>query len=1602
MIPRAEAHRRAKFMKQSFKEFTPIKKNIYIDRKKYTYSDDDAYQCTCEQGGVDKNSVESLMNQVLDQKKEDEFFGCGTNCLNKLVSAECVENLCHSGISCRNRRFQQQLYSEVFPLLTENRGWGLCAGEFLPKGTFVMQYIGEIYSIDSNYGLSKLKEYKNKTCTYLMEISKKEVIDPTSKGNLARFINHSCEPNCETQKWHVLGEICVGIFTLRDIQEGEELTFNYGFNILKTTFQKCLCGTNTCKGYLGIVSHNELPSGLDHIISCNICKNSCRNSEKIVVCENCKKVFHKTCVKNIRDDPGGRSESKVNNCIYICHHCAKKKKDNTLSSINSNMNTCFSHSFSKINLSDESQKNKEKKSSQQLLKEYRSRKKTTFNESPTLNNSNNSSHNDECLLIQNAQEENIISKNQEDFLNSVNENTITNNFSVGQSTPGHSEYQANSKKEEEYEIVTETVEVEESVLKRIKRDLKSLCNIGARLFWDYRQQAAYNQFIQIIITGTSSQIFKVKNQIYKLKSEKDISSDDFSIIMSVPQMFVRKIIGHQNRNLISYQMKYKVDIEYSLNFMSDEIFPICEYCYITLKGRENHVKTVEYEIKRTIENLKIITIYLMPNDYISVKSNICFLKTMIDPADMRLRKREYKNDREIKNAFYYVPCTNKDLVIIGFENEIKKAQKVINEFLLRQNTMEPSYSLCFLCPVFFLNQINTFQDENQKLFEKKNVILKIYDPSHSRKHLNVYLEGKWKDIISVKTELMKFLTENDKNSKKKNGLVDFVQYAYNQEHKLTSKNLKKLFLKENQTINNWDIMSNEILQVWEGASDGKENNVSNFLSSLRYDEDKNFSKDNKNFDAIYTSQRNSSQIDNQVSPTLNLNTNNLVKNFLDTKYDDSTLNYLLYLPPGAYSTVFNLTKLDLAKDLTYYVEEALNSYKKRRTKDGSVEVNSEVSEIPNNFSENNYNFNGHMDNSNTNINCHSNPSYHHLLNQISKEELNDKNLDFFYFSTKKAEKDDSNTSIIENLTDNDEENGNPDLRDTSQIIKNLEPQEKNKYHIEAGIQHLNNLNSSKFKENNLPNNFTNNFTSNLYSCALNQINDVKNDGKQPSLSVAAFPGSNYNAYSNIQNLPQSSRTSGHMINSPTVFPDIFNLQNFSNSIIQSHLNVMQQNSNNNLHQNLKYPKENEISSSSDKSSKSSDKNSKQKSKNLINFPGEVSSKHNYEILVSPEDLEKLLSNHASSQQPNMNSESMNISYTFSNINQMNININISSFHKDREQGEKKERFLQRKVKSDRSISPSLFRKDSNFKKIYERRDREKKFKDDIGEDYTNNYLINKLKETNNFNYNNNEKNKYFSNNSYYYDNRGNSDRRIRRRSRSANSNYKKDSGKEKKISSDTENNDTIRKSKIKNHKDEKDYHNSKNFYDNFSNNNKIPSNFDDCEAQYNNLKKNKSEEGSVSSSLNSSSNHDGDSDENFNRNREYYSKSNNFNSFSYKKNFTSSNNNSTYAYNNFNNYSQNNYPSRNYQTKSRNNVCNNNFRKYDRYYKRSYYDARKSQFSSDGDTRTFIQSCTENYIKEFIQLKKLENNEEGPRENKNDISSYDIIVLNSSIKKPTQ
>ena len=58
-----------------------------------------------------------------------------------------------------------------------------------------MQYVGEVFDIESEFGEERMEKYNKSNVSYLMKATATEVIDATEYGNLARFINHSCEPN---------------------------------------------------------------------------------------------------------------------------------------------------------------------------------------------------------------------------------------------------------------------------------------------------------------------------------------------------------------------------------------------------------------------------------------------------------------------------------------------------------------------------------------------------------------------------------------------------------------------------------------------------------------------------------------------------------------------------------------------------------------------------------------------------------------------------------------------------------------------------------------------------------------------------------------------------------------------------------------------------------------------------------------------------------------------------------------------------------------------------------------------------------------------------------------------------------------------------------------------------------------------------------------------------------------------------------------------------------------------------------------------------------------------------------------------------------------
>ncbi|KAJ4826545.1 Histone-lysine N-methyltransferase ashh3 [Turnera subulata] len=134
---------------------------------------------------------------------------------------------------------------------TERCGSGIVADEDIKRGEFVIEYVGEV--IDDKTCEERLwnMKHRGETNFYLCEINRDMVIDATYKGNKSRYINHSCSPNTEMQKWIIDGETRIGIFATRDIRKGEHLTYDYQF-VQFGADQDCHCGAIECRQKLGV------------------------------------------------------------------------------------------------------------------------------------------------------------------------------------------------------------------------------------------------------------------------------------------------------------------------------------------------------------------------------------------------------------------------------------------------------------------------------------------------------------------------------------------------------------------------------------------------------------------------------------------------------------------------------------------------------------------------------------------------------------------------------------------------------------------------------------------------------------------------------------------------------------------------------------------------------------------------------------------------------------------------------------------------------------------------------------------------------------------------------------------------------------------------------------------------------------------------------------------------------------------------------------------------------------------------------------------------------------------------------------------------------
>jgi hypothetical protein len=182
---------------------------------------------------------------------------CDENCVNRLLKIECCEkpkglggDICAVGGNCGNRQFKNKEYTKIQVFQEAGMGWGCRALQEVCKGTLIIEYIGEVI----NTAEMQKRNTDQRTNSpwdhefYIMELDNGIFVDGKRKGNMSRFINHACDPNCQLVRWEVRGTTRIGIFAMRDIKKGESLSYDYQFDTNDRSYFHCCCGSPKCRG----------------------------------------------------------------------------------------------------------------------------------------------------------------------------------------------------------------------------------------------------------------------------------------------------------------------------------------------------------------------------------------------------------------------------------------------------------------------------------------------------------------------------------------------------------------------------------------------------------------------------------------------------------------------------------------------------------------------------------------------------------------------------------------------------------------------------------------------------------------------------------------------------------------------------------------------------------------------------------------------------------------------------------------------------------------------------------------------------------------------------------------------------------------------------------------------------------------------------------------------------------------------------------------------------------------------------------------------------------------------------------------------------------
>lgn len=180
---------------------------------------------------------------------------CDENCFNRLTLIECCGDGANSncnvgGEDCGNRAMGKRQFVKCKPKREAGKGWGLISLADRPKGSLVLEYVGEVVNEKEKEHrlISWNSDHPNDPNFYVMGLGGGWYVDAREFANMSRFINHCCDPNCQVTTVNVKGYKRNGIYTKRDIKAGEFLSYDYHFDTKQADRFICRCGAKNCRG----------------------------------------------------------------------------------------------------------------------------------------------------------------------------------------------------------------------------------------------------------------------------------------------------------------------------------------------------------------------------------------------------------------------------------------------------------------------------------------------------------------------------------------------------------------------------------------------------------------------------------------------------------------------------------------------------------------------------------------------------------------------------------------------------------------------------------------------------------------------------------------------------------------------------------------------------------------------------------------------------------------------------------------------------------------------------------------------------------------------------------------------------------------------------------------------------------------------------------------------------------------------------------------------------------------------------------------------------------------------------------------------------------